>query len=385
MSDNANTGPLAGIRVVDLTTARSGPTCARQLVDFGADAIHIGAPGRAELSGSDGWNLRRGTRSIGLDLRKPSHFDVLLRLIDRADVLVENFRPSVKYRLGLAPEEVLTRNPLLVYASISGFGEDGPYAERPGLDQITQGLSGIMSVTGPPDSGPWRTGIAISDTASGTFLTQGILAALFARERTGKGQWVRTSLLETMVNFMDFQAVRYLNEGDVPRSTGNDHPTLVPMGAYKTSDGMVNIAVISGFDRFCAVIGAEELLSDPRFVDQALRTANRDDLAAEVAKRLRQQPTAHWVDALNAADLPCGPVLSIDEMFADPQVGHLRMVVDVPHPSGNGNVHVLRHPVTMSGTATSVRGGPPVLGAHMDEVLAELGLSDAELAVFRSS
>jgi crotonobetainyl-CoA:carnitine CoA-transferase CaiB-like acyl-CoA transferase len=380
-------GPVAGVRVVDLTTARSGPTCVRQLVDLGADAIHVAAAsGRGELGGSDGWNLRRGSRSVELDIREPAGYDALLRLIDRADILVENFRPAVKYRLGLAPDDMLARNPRLIYASISGFGEDGPYADRPGLDQIAQGLSGLMTVTGPPGSGPWRTGVAISDTAAGTFLTQGVLAALYAREKTGRGQWVRTSLLESVVNFMDFQAVRYLNEGEVPQQAGNDHPTLVPMGAYRTSDGMVNIAVMSGFDRFCAAVDAPELLTDPRFSDLRSRTVHRNALAAEVARLLLRNTTDHWVAVLNAADLPCGPVLTVDEMFADPQIRHLDLTAGVPHPTlPRETVQVLRHPVTLSATPTAVRGGPPARGTHTHEVLAELGYSEAEIALITAA
>ena len=377
-------GPLAGVRVVDLTTARSGPTCVRQLVDFGAEAVHVGAPGGAELGGSDGWNLRRGSRSVEIDVRTPVGFEVLMRLVDRADVLVENFRPAVKYRLGLSPEAMLTRNPRLIYASISGFGEDGPYAGRPGLDQIAQGLSGLMSVTGPPGSGPWRTGIAISDTAAGTFLTQGVLAALYGREKTGAGQWVRTSLLESAVNFMDFQVVRYLNEGDVPQQAGNDHPTLVPMGAYRTADGMVNIAVMSGFDRFCAAIGATGLLNDSRFADPHSRVANRNDLAAEIAQRLLLRSTAHWVEMLNQADFPCGPVLTVDEVFADPQIEHLNLVAKVAHPTDpDRRVGVLRHPVTMSATPVAVRGGPHRRGSDSTEVLRELNFSEAEIEVLQ--
>ena len=374
-------GALAGVRVVDLTTARSGPTCVRQLVDFGAEAVHIGAPGGGELPGSDGWNLRRGSRSVELDIRTPLGFDALMRLIDRADVLVENFRPTVKYRLGLAPEAMLARNPRLIYASISGFGEDGPYANRPGLDQIAQGLSGLMSVTGPPGSGPWRTGIAISDTASGTFLTQGVLAALYAREKTGVGQWVRTSLLESVVNFMDFQAVRFVNEGEVPQQAGNDHPTLVPMGAYRTADGMVNIAVMTGFDRFCEAIEAPEILLDSRFADARARAANRNELTVEIGARLLARTTAHWVEVLGRADLPCGPVLSIDEVFSDPQIDHLDLVTQVPHPTRtDASIGVLRHPVTMSATPVAVRGGPHRRGSDTASVLAELGFSDSEIA-----
>ncbi len=382
MSAPRGAGPLAGISVVDLTTARSGPTCVRQLVDFGAEAVHLGAPGGADLPGSDGWNLRRGSRSVELDIRTPLGFEALMRLIDRADVLVENFRPAVKYRLGLAPDAMLARNARLIYASISGFGEDGPYAGRPGLDQIAQGLSGLMSVTGPVGSGPWRTGIAISDTASGTFLTQGVLAALYARERTGAGQWVRTSLLESVINFMDFQAVRYINEGEIPRQAGNDHPTLVPMGAYRTADGMINIAVMTGFDRFCDVIESPELLSDPRFADARSRVVNRNDLASEISQRLLKRSTAEWVGLLNGADFPCGPVLSVDEVFADPQVEHLHLVTEVAHPTdSNATVGVLRHPVTMSATPVEVRDGPHRRGSDTEQVLREVSFSETEIAL----
>ena len=282
-------GPLSGIRVVDLTRARAGPTCTRQLSDFGASVVHVVDPrGGDFLGNSDAANLHRNKRSVALDLHHPDGVAALLRLADGADVFVENMRPAVKHRLGIGPDVLLERNPRLVYASLSGFGQAGPYADRPGLDQVAQGMGGLMSVTGPPGSGPWRVGIAISDTASGTFLTQGVLAALFARERTGRGQWIHTSLLESMVNFMDFQACRWLSDGVVPEQEGNDHPTIFPMGAYRCADGWINIAGAMALERFLDVIGARELLDDaalrrrrlparePRRVQRRVRGAPRD-------------------------------------------------------------------------------------------------------------
>lgn len=360
-------GALDGVLVVDLTIARSGPTCVRQLVDLGAQAIQVRPPDSAEmLPGSDGWNLHRGKRSIFLDLRSESGRADFLRLVERADVVVENFRPSVKHRLRIAPEDLWPLNPGLIYASISGFGQDGPYAERPGVDQIAQGLGGLMSVTGPTGQGPWRAGVAISDTAAGTFLTQGVLAALYTRTRTGKGQWVHTSLLEAMINFMDFQAVRYLNEGDVPGQAGNDHPTLFPMGCYRTADGWLNISGLGPFSRLCDALGLADLTDDERFADEAARRRHREELAAVVESTLLTRTTAEWVDRFTAADLPCGPVLSVDEVFADPQVRHLDLV------AAAGNARVLRHPVTLSATPTLVGGPAPVPGSDTTAVIAEL-------------
>ena len=239
-------GALEGIRVVDLTIARAGPTCVRQLADLGAEVIRVSAPNRLDLPGSDSHNLHRNKRSMVLDLKQEAGRSVLYRLAESADVFVENFRSDVKERLGIDYPTLSGLNPRLIYASLSGFGQDGPYARRPALDQIIQGMSGLMSVTGPPGGGPWRAGIAISDTAAGTFLAQGVLAALFARERTGRGQWVHTSLFEALVNFMDFQAARWLVEAEIPGQAGNDHPTLFPMGLFETLDGSINIAVLTG-------------------------------------------------------------------------------------------------------------------------------------------
>lgn len=370
-------GALAGVRVVDLAQARAGPTCVRQLADLGADVVAVGSPARADLGGSDAHNLHRGKRSILIDLKADAGREVFLRLADRADVVVENFRPGVTRRLGIDYETLAARNPRLVYASISGFGQTGPYAERPGLDQIAQGLGGLMSVTGPPGSGPWRTGIAISDTASGTFLTQGVLAALYARERTGRGQWVHTSLLEAMVNFMDFQAARWLIDGVVPRQEGNDHPTIFPMGAFRTADGAINIAPMLGWKRFLEAIEAPELADDPRFADGALRNRNRDALRDAIEQRLAARNSEEWVAILVDADIPCGPILDLAQVFADPQVEHLALTRRVQH-ARDGALDLLRHPVTLSETPAEVRGAAPLAGAHTRDVLAECGYDEDE-------
>lgn len=362
-------GPLAGIRIVDLTTARSGPTCVRQLVDLGADAVRVRKPGHTDMPGSDGWNLHRGVPSVELDLHTDEHLAHLFRLISTADVLVENFRPAVKHRLGIGPDVLLARYPRLVYGSISGFGQDGPYADRPGVDQIAQGLGGLMSVTGPPGTGPWRAGIAVSDTVSGTFLAQGIIAALFARERTGAGQWVHTSLLESMINVMDFQAARFLNEGDVPGQAGNDHPTLFPMGTYQTGDGYINIAASFRFADFATAVGHPEWNTDERFATPSQRAANRGELTDALTQVLSERTTAEWVEVLNEGGIPAGPVLSMDGVFHDPQVQHLALTAQVGHPSGTGEITVLRHPVTFSETPTRIAGPPHRPGADTKSII----------------
>ncbi|MDE0614325.1 MAG: CaiB/BaiF CoA-transferase family protein [bacterium] len=377
-------GPLAGLRVIDLTRARAGPTCTRQLADMGADVICVVDPQRRLLTGSDNHNLQRNKRSMQLDLTNDQAREAFYRLAERADVVVENFRPAVKDRLGIGYDVLCARNPRLVYASISGFGQEGPYANRPGVDQIAQGLSGLMSVTGPPGSGPWRVGIAVSDTAAGTFLTQGVLAALVARERTGRGQWVHTSLLEAAINFMDFQAVRWLTDGEVPPQEGNNHPTVVPMGMFATADGHVNVAPMSRWETFAEALGAPELANDPRFADRNTRTAHRRELDEIIEQRMATATTAEWVERLNAAGCPCGPVLAVDETFADPQVEHLNIYSTVSDPDG-GEIAVLRLPLTFSETPAAVGTGPVRPNHHTREILAELGYDDAEIDVLAAS
>ncbi|MCY3578405.1 MAG: CaiB/BaiF CoA-transferase family protein [bacterium] len=371
-------GPLAGLRVIDLTRARAGPTCTRQLADMGAEVICVVDPQRRYLDGSDSLNLQRNKRSMVLDLTDDMAREAFYRLADQADVVVENYRPAVKIRLGIGYDVLSARNPRLVYASISGFGQEGPYANRPGVDQIAQGLSGLMSVTGPPGSGPWRVGIAVSDTAAGTFLTQGVLAALFARERTGRGQWVHTSLLEAAINFMDFQAVRWLTDGEVPPQEGNNHPTVVPMGMFATADGHVNVAPMGRWEAFADALGAPELVADPRFADRDVRTAYRSELDEIIEHRMATATTAEWVERLNAAGCPCGPVLAVDETFADAQVEHLNVFSMVPDPDG-GEIAVLRLPLTFSETPAAVGTGPVRPNHHTREILGELGYDKAEI------
>ena len=383
-AEQMSSGPLAGIRVVDLTIARAGPTCVRQLADLGADVIRIANPRGGDLGGSDALNLHRNKRSIVLDLKREEGRAILLRLVRDADVFVENFRAGVKHRLRIDYETLRTENSRLIYASLSGFGQEGPYAERPAVDQIIQGMSGLMSVTGPPGQGPWRTGLAISDSTAGTFLAQGVLAALFARERSGEGQWVHTSLLEALLNFMDFQAARWLNEGVVPEQEGNDHPTIFPMGAFRAADGWINIAPALHFDRFVEVLGVVHWLEDARFADMPARTANREALRSEIEAQLAKRSCAQWVELLNDAGIAAGPILDVAGAFADPQVEHLRMSETVVHERV-GEQRVLRSPLNFSSTPTSIRSAAPLADAHTDEILREAGYDAAEIATLRAS
>jgi crotonobetainyl-CoA:carnitine CoA-transferase CaiB-like acyl-CoA transferase len=381
--------PLDDLRVIDLTLARAGPTCVRQLADWGADVIRIdppspGSSGYGVVGGgrhaSDFQNMHRNKRGLALDLKSPEGRQVLMKLVDQADVLVENMRPPVKARLGFDYATVHDRNPRLVYGSISGFGQSGPYAERGGVDQIAQGMGGLMSVTGLPGTEPTRVGIPIADLSAGLYLAIGILVALHERERTGQGRWVQTSLLEAMVAMMDLQAARWTIDGVVPVQEGNHHPTAVPMGCFASSDGFVNIAGPSGrlLRSFCEVIGLPDLPSDPRFSNGVLRNRNRAALNALVAERLRTRTTDEWVVALNQAGVPCGPVYAMDEVFADPQVDHLAMVVTTEHPE-LGPIDLVRNPVGLGPDVDTVRTASPDAGEHTDAVLTDLGLSSDEI------
>jgi crotonobetainyl-CoA:carnitine CoA-transferase CaiB-like acyl-CoA transferase len=382
--------PLSDIRVIDLTIARAGPTCVRQLADWGADVIRVEPPGIRESlggdrQGSDFQSLHRNKRSLSLNLKSPAGRDVLMRLVDSADVLIENMRPPVKERLGFGYEAVHARNPRLVYGSISGFGQDGPYGDRGGVDQIAQGMGGLMSVTGLPGTEPTRAGIPVSDLAAGLYLAIGVLVALHDRDRTGTGRWVQTSLLESMIAMMDFQAARWTIDRDVPGQAGNHHPTNVPMGCFATADGYLNVGAAGGrlLRAFAAVIGLPGLPDDPRFDTLRKRSANRAELNALVAGRLRARSTAEWVSALAEAGVPCGPVYRMDEVFADPQVRHLAMTQEVRHPV-LGPLALVRNAVRMTGEPGTVRTPSPDPGDHTAEVLAGLGYSPAQIEELRA-
>jgi crotonobetainyl-CoA:carnitine CoA-transferase CaiB-like acyl-CoA transferase len=379
------TGPLSPYTVIDLTRARSGPTCVRQLADWGASVIQVAAreDDAADFPrrGFDSQNLHRNKRSITLDLKKPEGIEVLKRLVARADVVVENYRPDVKHRLGIDYETLSVINPRLIYGSISGFGQSGPYRDRPGYDQVAQGMGGLMSVTGLPGQGPVRVGIPVADLTAGLFLAQGILVALLERERSGRGQWVHTSLLQAMVTMLDFQAARWLIAGEIPPQAGNDHPTAIPTGVFKTADGHINVAA-SGqhmFRRLCEALGTEHLTGDPRFATAPDRSRNRAALTVELEKAMVTRTSAEWVELLNAKGVPSGPILNVEEVYENEQVRHLGMAETVKHPA-LGEIKVQAHPTTLSRTPASVRTHTPDSGEHTDEILAELGYSREDIA-----
>jgi formyl-CoA transferase len=379
-------GPLAGLRVLDLTLARAGPTCVRHLADWGADVIRIEPPAgpgedvAGRRHGADFQNLHRNKRAVQLDLKSPAGHAAFLRLLRDADVVVENMRPAVKRRLRVAWPDVHAVNPRIVYGSISGFGQDGPYADRAGVDQIAQGMSGLMSITGLPGQGPVRAGIAVADLTAGNLLALGIMMALYERVRTGLGRWVTTSLLQAQVFMLDFQAARWLVDREVAGQAGNDHPTGIPTGVFPTSDGHINIAASSSrlFTRFCAAIGRPDWAEKPGWTTQAGRSADRAAINAAIGEVTRSQPAAHWIELFEEAGIPCGPIYAIDQVFADPQVRHLGLAMPMQSPA-LGGLDVVSSALDFSGHARAVRRPTPEAGEHTREVLREAGLSEAEI------
>lgn len=385
---------LARFTVLDLTRVRSGPTAVRQLADWGANVIKVealteGASGEqpgGPRHGSDFQNLHRNKRAIALDLKKPEGLAAFLRLAAKADVVVENFRPDVKTKLGIDYDSLRRINPRLVYGSISGFGQDGPYHKRPGFDQIAQGMGGLMSITGAPGQGPMRVGIPVADLTAGLFCAMGILTALLEREVSGEGQWVQTSLLQAQIFMLDFQAARWLMEKEVAKQAGNNHPTSIPTGVFKTSDGFINIATTGGkiWERCAESLGAPEWITDPAYATASMRSKHRDALNAAIEARTVTRTTAEWVEKLNSAGVPCGPIYSIDQTFADPQVQHLKMAQEVPTDDGR-EFELVAQPVTLSRTPSRIAARPPEFSEHTDEVLREFGFNADEIAALKRS
>jgi crotonobetainyl-CoA:carnitine CoA-transferase CaiB-like acyl-CoA transferase len=385
--------PLSRFKVIDLTLARAGPSCVRTLADWGADVIRVEPPPEQEAGslvgqrdGSDFQNLHRNKRAITLNLKTDEGREILMRLAEQADVIVENMRPGVTKRLGVDFESVRKRNPRIVYGSISGFGQYGPYTSRPSIDQIAQGMSGIMSVTGIPGQGPVRVGVAVTDIMAGAFLAQGILIALLDREVSGQGRWVQTSLIEAGLTLMDFQATRWTMDKKIPPQEGNNHPTNTPMGCFPTADGHINIAATSNknFAIFCKVIDRDNMPSDPRFASVATRRQNKAVMNEMIAEALMAKTTSEWFELLVAASLPCGPVYNVKQAFADPQVEALRIRRSVTHPR-LGELDLVAQPCEITGFDREIRTATPDTGEHNHEILAQLGYSDDEIEKLKAA
>jgi crotonobetainyl-CoA:carnitine CoA-transferase CaiB-like acyl-CoA transferase len=384
---------LSRFTVLDLTRVRAGPTCVRQLADWGANVIKIESPPQLETGeplggpreGSDFQNLHRNKRSMTLNLKAPEGRAAFLRMVKKADVVVENFRPDVKRRLKIDYKDLRKINPKLVYASISGFGQSGPYADRPGFDQIAQGMGGLMSITGLPGQGPVRVGVPIADLSAGLFCALGILVALLERDESGKGQHVETSLLQAQIFMLDFQAARWLMKGEVAKQAGNNHPTSIPTGVFKTADGYINIATTGQkiWDRFCEAMDAKELAQRPEYASGALRSKNRDALNAEIDQYTVKRSSADWVERFNEAGVPCGPIYSIDQMFADPQVKHVGIAQTIK--TKDKSLTMVGQPVSLSRTPSRLVVSPPAIGQHTNAVLKEFGFSAKQIDALRKA
>jgi len=375
--------------VLDLTRVRSGPTCVRQLADWGADVIKIEAPAdTSEMggprAGPDFQNLHRNKRSLTLNLKSDAGKDIFMKLAAKADVIVENFRPDVKHRLGIDYDSLAAKNEGLVYASISGFGQDGPLADRPGFDQIAQGMGGLMSITGEPGSGPMRVGIPIADLCAGLFAAQAIFIALLERAKSRKGQWVQTSLLQAQIFMLDFQASRFLMDGEIPKQAGNNHPQSIPTGVFATYDGNINIAVAGEqiWQRFADALGKPEWKDDDRFSINAARSDNREILNAEIEAITTTNSTSYWVSALNKAGVPAGEINSIDQVFDNAQVRHLGLAQDVTSHE-RGATKLVGQPIIMSRTPSKIAAPSPLAGTNSDEILTALHYTKEQIDMLR--
>ena len=382
--------PLSRITVLDLTLARAGPTCVRHLADWGANVIRIEPPdtGAEDIAGNrhgfDFQNLQRNKRAIRLNLKDPEGHAAFMKLVATADVIIENMRAAVKHRLKVAFDDVKKVNPRIVYGSISGFGQDGPYGLRAGVDQIAQGMGGLMSITGLPGQGPVRVGIPIADLTAGNLLALGVMTALFDRERTGVGRWVTTSLLESQIFMLDFQASRWLIAKEVAGQAGNDHPTGIPTGVFPTSDGHINIAASSArlWERFCDTIDKPEWKEKEEWKTQKGRSADRKVINATIGEVTKTKSARHWIELFEEAGIPCGPIYSIDQVFADPQVQHLGMARKMEHPT-LGTEEVVASAINISGYSKDIRLPTPDAGTSTDDVLRSVGYTDEQLADLR--
>jgi formyl-CoA transferase len=384
---------LARFTVLDLTRVRAGPTCVRQLADWGANVVKIELPpepGGGEgmggpREGSDFQNLHRNKRSMTLNLKAPEGLAAFKRMVKKADVVVENFRPDVKKRLGIDYKTLAKINPKVILASISGFGQDGPYAQRPGFDQIAQGMGGLMSITGLPGQGPVRVGIPIADLTAGIFCSIGILVALLERETSKKGQHVATSLLQAQIFMLDFQGARWLIDGEVPKQAGNNHPTSIPTGVFKTADGHINIATTGGkiWERFCTALEAPDFMQRPEYATSASRSQNRDRLNEEIGEHTVKRTSADWVERFNRIGVPCGPIYSIDQVYADPQVEHLGIAQGVKKKGRT--LKMAGQPVSLSRTPSRLVAPPPDIGQHTGQILKEFGFTAKQIAALRKT
>ncbi|HJM90190.1 MAG TPA: CaiB/BaiF CoA-transferase family protein [Dehalococcoidia bacterium] len=386
--------PFDDLIVLDLTRVRAGPTAVRQFGDWGADVIKIEAPENPDAPeaaggarhGPDFQNIQRNKRSITLNLKADEGRAIFFKLVETADIVIENYRPDVKHRLGIDYEAVKAVNPRIIYGSISGFGQDGPYVSRPGVDQIAQGMGGLMSVTGEPGQGPMRVGTAIADLTTGLQMAKGIMIALYERERSGEGQWVHTSLLESQIMMLDFQAARWLIANEIAPQAGNNHPTAIPTGVYKSSDGYFNIAASGGvmFGRLCGVLGTPEIAENPDYAGAGQRSKNRDALHEAIEAVTVTRTSSDWIDDLNEAGVPCGPINNIEETFADEQVQHLGIALPMESPA-LGATHVVGQAVNLTRTPSPdhVTQPTPEIGQHTDEILAGLGYDADGIAALR--
>ena len=386
---------LEGIKVLDFSRALAGPYCTMMLADMGAEVIKLEMPGKGDDSRSYGppfvegesayfMSVNRNKKSLTLNMKSEGSTEIIHRLIKQADVLVENFRPGVMERLGWGFQRVKEMNSKIIYCSISGFGQDGPYRMLPGFDQVMQGMGGIMSITGEPGGPPIKVGVAIADISGGMFAAYGILAALYNREKRGRGQMIDVSLLDSQVALLTYQAGAYFASGEIPQPVGSGHPLIVPYQAFKAKDVYFNIA--AGNDKLwkmlCKAIGLEKVMDDPKFATNAKRVENREEIVKIISDIIITKNGEEWLKILTDAGVPCGPIYTMDKIFTDPQVLHRQMLKELDHPK-IGKVKVTGVPIKLSDTPGEVGTAPPILGQHTQEILTELGFSDQDIKKFR--